>query len=311
MISETGSKNRFAKQDSVVRRSRQATEFFIESLLRAVTWISILVTFGIVFVLVKDSLPFFQEVGLWDFLTDKEWTPLFDQPHFGISSLLAGTFSTTVIALTLAIPVGTLIAAFLSEMVSVNAREILKPILELLAGIPSVVFGYFALLMVTPFLQKFIPELPGFNILSAGIVLGFMIIPYVTSLSEDAMRSVPDHLREASYALGANRLETAFKVVIPSSFSGMTSAYILALSRALGETMVVAISAGMQPKLTFDPREPAATVTAYIVQVSMGDLPHGSIGYRTIYAAGLSLFVITVMFNLIGMWIKKRYQERE
>jgi phosphate transport system permease protein len=196
-------------------------------------------------------------------------------------------------------------------MVSVNAREILKPILELLAGIPSVVFGYFALLMVTPFLQKFIPELPGFNILSAGIVLGFMIIPYVTSLSEDAMRSVPDHLREASYALGANRLETAFKVVIPSSFSGMTSAYILALSRALGETMVVAISAGMQPKLTFDPREPAATVTAYIVQVSMGDLPHGSIGYRTIYAAGLSLFVITVMFNLIGMWIKKRYQERE
>jgi phosphate transport system permease protein len=311
MISETGSKNRFAKQDSVVRRSRQATEFFIESLLRAVTWISILVTFGIVFVLVKDSLPFFQEVGLWDFLTDKEWTPLFDQPHFGISSLLAGTFSTTVIALTLAIPVGTLIAAFLSEMVSVNAREILKPILELLAGIPSVVFGYFALLMVTPFLQKFIPELPGFNILSAGIVLGFMIIPYVTSLSEDAMRSVPDHLREASYALGANRLETAFKVVIPSSFSGMTSAYILALSRALGETMVVAISAGMQPKLTFDPREPAATVTAYIVQVSMGDLPHGSIGYRTIYAAGLSLFVITVMFNLIGRWIKKRYQERE
>ncbi|HND84999.1 MAG TPA: phosphate ABC transporter permease subunit PstC [Pseudobdellovibrionaceae bacterium] len=311
MISETGSKNRFAKQDSVVRRSRQATEFFIESLLRAVTWISILVTFGIVFVLVKDSLPFFQEVGLWDFLTDKEWTPLFDQPHFGISSLLAGTFSTTIIALTLAIPVGTLIAAFLSEMVSVNAREILKPILELLAGIPSVVFGYFALLMVTPFLQKFIPELPGFNVLSAGIVLGFMIIPYVTSLSEDAMRSVPDHLREASYALGANRLETAFKVVIPSSFSGMTSAYILALSRALGETMVVAISAGMQPKLTFDPREPAATVTAYIVQVSMGDLPHGSIGYRTIYAAGLSLFVITVMFNLIGMWIKKRYQERE
>lgn len=272
---------------------------------------SILVTIGIVGILVVESLPFFEHVTLKEFLTAKEWTPLFENASYGILPLLSGTFLTTLIALSVAIPLGTVAAAFLSEYIRPSYREILKPVLELLAAVPTVVYGYFALLFVTPLLQKFIPSLGGFNVLSAGIVIGVMIIPYVSSLSEDAMRSVPSHLREASFAIGASRMQTAFRVVIPAAFSGITSAYILGISRALGETMVVAIAAGMQPNLTMNPLEPAATITAFIVQVSLGDLPHGSIGYQSIYVAGLSLLFLTLCFNIVGLWLRKRFQERE
>jgi len=272
---------------------------------------SVFVTLAIVWILVSESLPFFQNVPLKLFLTDTEWTPLFDNPRYGILPLLSGTLLSTAIALVVAIPLGTITAAFLSEYIRPRYREVLKPILEMLAAVPTVVYGYFALLFVTPLLQNIFPSIQGFNILSAGLVIGVMIIPYVSSLSEDAMRAVPNHLREASVAMGANQFQTTFRVVIPSAFSGLTSAYILAISRALGETMVVAVAAGNQPNLTMDPTQPAATITAFIVQVSQGDLPHGSIGYQSIYVAGLTLFVITLIFNILGLWIRQRFQEKE
>lgn len=290
---------------------RRLREKCIEIVLFLAASSSVLVTMGIVGILVTESMPFFAHVPLKDFLTDTEWTPLFENAHYGILPLLCGTFLTTLIALIVAIPVGTVAAAFLSEYVSPAAREILKPILELLAAVPTVVYGYFALLFVTPILQKIFPSISGFNVLSAGLVIGVMIVPYVSSLSEDAMSSVPAHLREASFAVGASRLQTAFRVVIPSAFSGITSAYILGISRALGETMVVAIAAGMQPNLTWNPTEPAATITAFIVQVSLGDLPHGSIGYQSIYVAGLSLLILTLCFNIVGLWLRKKFQEKE
>lgn len=290
---------------------RRLRERAIETVLFLAAASSVLVTAGIVGILVVESIPFFQHVSLKDFLTDTEWTPLFENAHYGIMPLLCGTFLSTIIALSVAIPLGTVAAAFLSEYIRPSFREILKPMLELLAAVPTVVYGYFALLFVTPLLQKVIPSLGGFNVLSAGIVIGVMIVPYVSSLSEDAMRSVPSHLREASFAVGASRMQTAFRVVIPAAFSGISSAYILGISRALGETMVVAIAAGMQPNLTLNPTEPAATITAFIVQVSLGDLPHGSIGYQSIYVAGLSLLVLTLCFNIVGLWLRKKFQEKE
>ncbi|MGZ3782033.1 MAG: phosphate ABC transporter permease subunit PstC [Pseudobdellovibrionaceae bacterium] len=290
---------------------RRLRERAIEIVLFLAAASSVFVTLGIVFILVSESIPFFAHVSLKDFLTDKEWTPLFENAHYGILPLLCGTFLTTAIALIVAIPLGTVAATFLSEYVRPSWREVLKPVLELLAAVPTVVYGYFALLFVTPLLQKIIPSVSGFNVLSAGIVIGVMIIPYVSSLSEDAMRSVPSHLREASFAVGASRMQTSFRVVIPAAFSGITSAYILGISRALGETMVVAIAAGMQPNLTLNPTEPAATITAFIVQVSLGDLPHGSIGYQSIYVAGLSLLILTLCFNIIGLWLRKKFQEKE
>ncbi len=290
---------------------RRLREKCIEALLFLCAASSVLVTTGIVGILVTESMPFFEHVTLKEFLTDTEWTPLFENAHYGILPLLSGTFLTTIIALIVAIPLGTVAAAFLSEYLRPSWREVLKPLLELLAAVPTVVYGYFALLFVTPLLQKFIPSLGGFNVLSAGLVIGMMIVPYVSSLSEDAMRAVPNHLREASFAVGASRMQTAFRVVMPSAFSGITSAYILGISRALGETMVVAIAAGMQPNLTLNPLEPAATITAFIVQVSLGDLPHGSIGYQSIYVAGLSLLCLTLCFNIIGLWLRKKFQEKE
>ncbi|WP_413587628.1 phosphate ABC transporter permease subunit PstC [Bdellovibrio sp. HCB274] len=290
---------------------RRLKETLIEGVLFLAAASSVFVTMGIVGILVTESIPFFQHVSFWDFITDREWTPLFENAHYGILPLLCGTFLTTIIALLVAIPMGTVAAAFLSEYVRPNVREILKPILELLAAVPTVVYGYFALLFVTPLLQKVFPSMGGFNVLSAGLVMGVMIIPYISSLSEDAMRSVPGHLREASFAVGASRIQTAFRVVIPSAFSGISSAYILGISRALGETMVVAIAAGMQPNLTLNPLEPSATITAFIVQVSLGDLPHGSIGYQSIYVAGLSLLCLTLCFNIIGLWLRKKFQEKE
>jgi len=260
-------------------------------------------------VLLSESVAFFRHVPLWDFLTDTQWTPLFDDAHFGIIVLLAGTVTSSAVALLIAIPLGTIIAIYLSEFAGYKTREIMKPILELLSGVPTIIFGYFALLFVTPLLQRIYPELPGFNVLSAGIVMGIMIIPYVSSLSEDAMRAVPMSLREGAYAMGATRFQTATRVVVPAAFSGIASAYILGISRAVGETMILAVAAGMQPNLTFNPLEPAATITAFIVQVALGDLPHGSIGYQTIFAAGLTLMLLTLFFNLVGYWLRRKYRE--
>jgi len=267
------------------------------------------VTLGIVGILAYESIAFFRAVPLIDFLTDTQWTPLFSDAHYGILPLISGTLITTLVAVCVAIPLGTVVAIYLSEYAPHRLRETVKPVLELLSAIPTVVYGYFALLFVTPLLQKILPNLPGFNMLSAGLVMGVMIIPYVSSLSEDAMRAVPMQIREGSYAMGATRFQTALRVVTPSALSGISAAYILAFSRAIGETMVVAIAAGMQPNLTWNPMEPAATITAYIVQVSLGDLPHGSIGYQTIFAAGLTLMLITLVFNILGHWMKKKFRE--
>lgn len=270
---------------------------------------SIAITAGIVGILLWESWHFFQHVSLWEFLTDTQWTVLFENPRYGIMPLVAGTVVTSGVALFFALPLGTTIAIYLSEYADTRVREIIKPILELLSAVPTVVFGYFAFLFVTPMLQVFLPNLPGFNMLGPGLVIGIMIIPYVSSLSEDAMRAVPVHIREGSYAMGATRLQTALRVLVPSAFSGIASAYVLGFSRAVGETMVVAIAAGQQPNLTLNPMEGAATITAYIVQVSLGDLPHGTIAYQSIFAAGLTLMLMTLVFNVAGYHLRKKFRE--
>jgi len=285
-------------------------ERIIEFLLLVAALSSVLITLGIVFTLVYESIPFFKHVALRDFLFDPLWTPLFDDAHFGIMPLVGGTLMITAIALIVALPLGTIIAVYLSEFAGNRVKEISKPFLELLTAVPTVVYGYFALLFVTPLLQKWIPNLPGFSMLSAGIVIGIMIIPYISSLSEDAMRAVPRDLREGAYALGATRLQTAWRVIVPSSFSGVMAAYILGISRVIGETMVVAIAAGMQPNLSLNPMEPAQTLTAYIVQVSLGDIAHGSIGYQTIFVCGLTLMLMTLVFNLLGYGLRRRLKGR-
>jgi phosphate transport system permease protein len=291
------------------RRARVMRERLIELILFLAALVSVLTTVGIVYILVKESVVFFQAVPLGKFLTDTQWTPLFDDAHFGILVLLSGTLTSSAVGLAIAIPLGTVIAIYLSEFAPFRLRELAKPFLELLGGVPTIVYGYFALLFVTPLLQKIYPELPGFNLLSAGIVMGIMIIPYVSSISEDAMRAVPMSLREGSYAMGATRLQTALRVVVPAAFSGIASAYILGISRAVGETMILAVAAGMQPNLTFNPLEPAATITAFIVQVALGDLPHGSVGYQTIFAAGLTLMVFTLLCNIAGHVLRKTFRE--
>jgi phosphate transport system permease protein len=290
-------------------RSQRARERIIEAGLLLCALSAVFITGAIVVVLLGESLAFFRHVPLWDFLTDTRWTPLFENPRYGIAPLLAGTLTTAAIALLVAIPLGTITAIYLSEFATPRVRETVKPILELIAGMPTVVFGYFALLFVTPLLQGLIPGLPGFNMLAPGLVIGILIVPYISSLSEDAMRSVPMALREASAALGASRLITALRVVVPAAASGIVASFVLAVSRAVGETMVVAIAAGQQPNLTINPLESAATITAYIVQVAMGDLPQGSIGYQSIFAAGLALFCLTLVFNLLGHWLRRRWRE--
>ncbi len=290
-------------------RIRKARDRVIESLLLLAALVAVFTTVAIVYILISESLPFFRQVSLHDFFTDTMWTPMFDQPRFGIMPLVAGTIVTTMVALCLAIPCGTIIAIYLSEFAPYKLREVVKPALELLGAVPTVVYGYFALQMVTPFLQKFIPGLPGFNMLSPGLVIGIMIIPYVASVSEDAMRAVPNYMREGSYAMGATRFQTATRVVVPGALSGIAAAYILGISRAVGETMVVAVAAGLQPNLTWNPLESAATITAFIVQVSLGDLPHGSIGYQSIFAAGLVLMVTTLVFNIAGFVLTRRFRE--
>jgi phosphate transport system permease protein len=268
------------------------------------------ITLGIVYILVTEASGFFKDVSIVEFLTSKQWSPLFEDAHYGILPLIAGTLTTSFVALSIAIPIGTIAAIYLSEFASHKTRETVKPILELLVGVPTVVFGYFALLFVTPLLQKLNPDLPTFNMLGAGIVMGVMIIPYIASVAEDAMRAVPMQMREGSYAMGATRFQTAIRVVTPAATSGIIAAYILGISRAVGETMVVAIAAGQQPTFTFNPSEGAATITAYIVQVAMGDLPHGSLGYQSIFAAGMVLFIITFVFNILGHMARRRFAER-
>ncbi len=296
-------------QFAKAKAARARKDKFIEAILLAAACVSVFTTLAIVYILVKESVTFFRNVPLWTFLTDRQWTPLFDDAHFGILVLLSGTVSSSMVALAIAIPLGTIIAIYLSEFASHRVRETLKPLLELLSGVPTIIYGFFALLVVTPLIQKIYPDLPTFNILSAGIVMGIMIIPYVSSLSEDAMRAVPMSLREGAYAMGSTRFQTATRVVVPAAFSGIASAYILGVSRAVGETMILAVAAGMQPNLTLNPLEPAATVTSFIVQVALGDLPHGSVGYQTIFAAGLTLMLLTLLFNLLGYWLRRKYRE--
>lgn len=288
---------------------RNLIERGIELLLMLAALSAVLTTVAIVCILLYESYAFFEHVSVWDFLTDTQWTPLFADAHYGILPLVSGTLTISAVALAFAIPVGTIGAIYLSEFASHRVRETVKPVLELLEGVPTIVFGYFALLLVTPLLQKLIPGLPTFNMLGPGIVIGIMVIPYIASVAEDAMRAVPMSMREGSYAMGATRFQTAIRVVTPAAISGIIAAYILAISRAIGETMVVAIAAGQQPNLTFNPMDSAATITAYIVQVAMGDLPHGSIGYQSIFAAGLVLMLITLFFNLLGHFTRKKFRE--
>ena len=284
-------------------------EKIIKFILRATALITILTTIGIIWVLLSESLEFFKEVSIIDFLTDNQWTPLFANKHFGILPLISGTVLTTIIAISVSLPVGLTIAIYLSEYAPKKLKKIIKPLLEILAAVPTVVYGFFALMVVTPFLQKLIPEMAGFNSLSAGIVMGIMIIPFISSLSEDALSAVPKSLREASYGMGATRLQTSFKVMVPAASSGIIVSVILAFSRAIGETMIVAIAAGQQPRLTLNPLVPVETITAYIVQVSLGDVQHDSLEYRTIFAAGITLFVFTFILNNISFYIRKKFRE--
>lgn len=288
---------------------KRSTERLIEKGLAFSGVVTILTTLGIIWVLFSESWLFFKEVSLIDFLTDTEWTPLFTNKRYGILPLLSGTLLTTLIAVLTAMPLGVVIAVYLSEYAPKKFRLTIKPALEILAAVPTVVYGFFALTVVTPFLQKFIPSLGTFNALSAGLVMGIMIIPLISSLSEDALNAVPKSLREASFGMGATRFQTAFKVVVPAASSGIMVSIILAVSRAIGETMVVAIAAGQQPTLTFDPRSTVETITAYIVQVSLGDVQHGSLEYRTIFAAGITLFLFTFGLNHISYRLKKKFQE--
>lgn len=293
-----------------MRKKVRFKEFLIEAILFLSAASSIFITLGIVIILFYESYGFFKKIPLMEFMTGTQWTPLFAEPKFGVLPLVAGTLLTTAIALSVALPLGLIAAIYLSEYAPHRVREVIKPLLEILAAVPTVVYGYFALLFLTPILQKFIPDLSGFNALSPGIIMGIMIIPYVSSVSEDAMRAVPMHIREGSYAMGATRLQTSFKVIIPAAFSGIAAAFIIGISRAIGETMVVAIAAGMMPNFTFSPLEPVQTFTSYIVQVSLGDVPYGTLEYKTIFAAGIALFFMTLFFNIIGFFLRAKLREK-
>jgi len=288
---------------------RRIQEALIEFLLTLCTLVSILTTAAIIAILLFETIQFFENVSPVKFLTDMQWTPLFSEKHFGILPLLSGTLLITLIAMLVAVPAGVVIAVFLSEYAPARLRRFMKPALEVLAGIPTVVYGYFALLLVTPLLQRFLPDLSAFNALSPGIVVGLMILPLATSLSEDALQAVPVNLREAAYALGSTRLQTAFRVVIPAAFSGITASFVLAGARAIGETMIVTIAAGQQARLSFNPFEPVQTMTAYIVQVSLGDTEAGSIEYQTVFVIGMTLFMFTWMLSLVNQLLKRRIRE--
>ena len=297
------------RQHGEPRRGMRRFEFLIEWALFLCAMLSVGTTVGIIIVLAAETFAFLREVPVTDFLFGTEWTPLFATPRFGVLPLVAGTMLVSSIAMIVALPMGLLSAVYLSEYANLRVRRFVKPVLEVLAGIPTVVYGYFALLFVTPLLQRLLPNLAGFNALGPGIVMGIMILPLVSSLSEDAMQAVPRGLREGSYALGATKMQTSTRVVLPAAFSGITAACILAVSRAIGETMIVAIAAGQQPRLTANPLLPIETMTAYIVQVSLGDTPQGTIEYRTIFAVGMLLFLGTFMLNLVSTWLRERFRE--
>ena len=289
--------------------ARAWRERLIETPLMLAALVSIFTTAGIIGVLIFETFEFFQEVPVWRFVTEREWTPLFTEKQFGIIVLLSATFLTSFGAMVVALPLGLLAAIYLSEYASPNLRRTIKPILEVLAGIPTVVYGYFALLFVTPIIQTLIPGTAVFNGLSASIVMGIMILPLVSSMSEDAMAAVPRSLREGGYALGATKFEVATRIVTPAAFSGIVAAFIIAISRAIGETMIVAIAAGQSPTLTLNPLVPIETMTAYIVQVSLGDTPYGSLEYKTIFAVGMTLFLMTLVLNVISQWVLKKFRE--
>lgn len=293
----------------VTPRARRRAELAIERALMLCAALSIVVTAGIVFVLLFETVAFLREVPITDFLFGTEWTPLFLNKSYGVLPLVTGTLLVSVIAMLVALPAGLLSAIYLSEYAPSGLRRIVKPVLEVLAGVPTVVYGYFALLFVTPLLQTVIPGLAAFNALGPGIVMGIMILPLVSSLSEDALYAVPNGLREGAYALGATRMQAALRVVVPAAFSGISAAAILAVSRAIGETMIVAIAAGQQPRLTLNPLVPVETMTTYIVQVSLGDTPTGTIEYRTIFAVGMLLFASTLALNLASNWLRQRFRE--
>ncbi len=300
-----------ARRTSTTRQTRGRAarwhERLIELALAGCGFTSILVTIGIAGVLIYESADFFREVSLAEFFGETEWTPLFaDNRHFGVWALVSATLTTTALAMIVAVPLGLLAAIYLSEYAAPRTRRIVKPALELLAGVPTIVFGYFALTVVTPALQPYVPGLSGGNMLAAGLVMGFMIVPMIASLSEDAIYAVPQSLREASSGLGAGKLETVRRVVVPSAWSGIAAAMTLAVSRAIGETMIVAIAAGSQANFSFDPREPGQTMTGYIVDISKGETPTGSMEYQTIFAVGLLLFVMTLVMNVISHRLSRR-----
>ena len=271
--------------------------------------LSIFTTVGIVVSLFSQALAFFGEVSVWEFLTGTRWSPILKPNSFGVLPLVGGTLLVALLAAVVAVPVGLGTAIFLAEYAPDPVRRVVKPVLEVLAGIPTVVYGYFALTFVTPLLQIIFPDMIVFNALSAGMVMGIMIIPMVSSLSEDAMVAVPRSLRQAGYALGATRLEVSLRVVVPAALSGIVASFILAMSRAIGETMLVTIAAGATPNLTWNPLESVQAMTAYIVQVSLGEAAHGSLEYNTIFAVGLLLFMMTLLMSLLGQWVVRRWRE--
>lgn len=286
-------------------------EKLIEKFLMISAIITIFTTVGILWVLFSESINFFSEISIFDFFTDSEWRPSDKRdPHFGVFVLLSGTLLTTSIAIIVAVPLGLVIAIYLREYTHDKVRRTIKPLLELLAGIPTVVYGYFALSVLTPFLRTFIPNMPLFNALSAGVVMGIMILPIISSLSEDAINAVPKALREASFGLGATRLQTAFRVVVPSASSGILVSIILGVSRAIGETMIVAMAAGTKPQLTFNPLESVMTITTYMAETASGDVEFGSIRYKSIFAVGITLFFFTFALNTVSFFIKRKYQEK-
>ena len=289
------------------KRTQKLREVIIEKMLFASAALSVFTTLGILGLFLFEALGFFEKVSIVEFLTGTLWTPLFEPKHFGVLPLVAGTMMVTIISIMVAVPIGLLTAIFLSEYASDKLRRLVKPILEILAGIPTVVYGYFALTYLTPLLQQVFPQMIVFNALSAGLVMGIMIIPMVSSLSEDAMLAVPQSLREGAYALGSQKHEVALKIVVQSALSGIVASIILAISRAIGETMIVSIAAGSTPKLTLNPLESIQTMTGYITQISLGEAPFGSIEYTTIFSVGLTLFVMVVIINTVGNWVTKRY----
>ncbi|MDQ3704451.1 MAG: phosphate ABC transporter permease subunit PstC [Chloroflexota bacterium] len=310
VVTREGFPGEFPGRGTLGRKShRDAQENVVRVLLFGAAALSLLTTFGIAIALFSEAVQFFQQVSLFEFLGSTEWTPLFEQQRFGIWALVSATLTTSLIAMLIAVPLGLLAAVYLSEFASRRAREVLKPLLEILAGVPTVVYGFFALLVVTPFLKSFIPGLSTYNALSAGLIMGIMILPLVASLSEDAMASVPASLREGAYGLGSTRFEVAVKVVFPAALSGIVASVILGLSRAVGETMIVAIAAGQNPNFSFNPTESMATMTSYIVQVSLGDTPAGSLAYQTIFAVGATLFVLTFTMNAFSQWFVRKFRE--